>query len=67
MEFESLYSVMQCQDVISTMEIPQDWRIHANCHYANSDRESERIIFLRASAAERYDYILKLMKEKGMA
>nr|XP_027063947.1 uncharacterized protein LOC113690309 [Coffea arabica]XP_027063948.1 uncharacterized protein LOC113690309 [Coffea arabica]XP_027063949.1 uncharacterized protein LOC113690309 [Coffea arabica]XP_027063950.1 uncharacterized protein LOC113690309 [Coffea arabica]XP_027063951.1 uncharacterized protein LOC113690309 [Coffea arabica]XP_027063952.1 uncharacterized protein LOC113690309 [Coffea arabica]XP_027063953.1 uncharacterized protein LOC113690309 [Coffea arabica]XP_027063954.1 uncharacterized p len=67
MEFEFLYSVIQCQDVIDTMEIPDNWRIHANCHYANSDREEERVILLRASAADRYGYILKLMQEKGLA
>ena len=67
MEFESLYSVIQCQDVINTMDIPPEWRIHANCHYANYEKEGERVIFLRASATDQYGYILKLMKEKGLA
>ncbi|XP_071902510.1 uncharacterized protein [Coffea arabica] len=66
-EFDSVYGIMQCQDVITSMEIPDAWRLEANCHYAKYENEGEKIIFLRASAADRYGYILKLMKEKGLA
>ena len=67
MEFESLYNVIQCQDMINTTEIPSEWRIHANYHYANNEKKCERVIFLRASATNRYGYIVKLMQEKGLA
>ncbi|XP_071916418.1 uncharacterized protein [Coffea arabica] len=66
-EFDSLYGIMQCQDVITSMDIPDEWRLEACDHYAKYENEGARIIFLRASAADRYGYILKLMKLKGLA
>lgn len=67
MEFESLYSIIQCQDAIKQMEIPDLWRIHANCHYANQNREDERVMFLRSINSDRFGYILKIMQDKGLA
>ncbi|XP_071904586.1 uncharacterized protein [Coffea arabica] len=61
MEFESLYIVIQYQEAITRMEILDLWRIHANCHYANSDREGERVVFLRSSDSNPFGYIFKLV------
>ncbi|XP_071906720.1 uncharacterized protein [Coffea arabica] len=67
MEFESLYIVIQCQEATTRMEILDLWRIHANYHYVNSDREGERVVFLRSSDSNRFGYVFKLVQEKGLA
>lgn len=53
------------QNIIKEMIILAEWRIHANCYYANN--EVERIVFIRSSPTERLDYILKIMQDKGLA
>lgn len=64
-ESDSVHSVATSQDIIKEMNIPDQWKIHATLHYANNSEE--RIVFIRASPSERFEYVLKIMQDKSLA
>ncbi|XP_071908817.1 uncharacterized protein [Coffea arabica] len=64
---DETYKVENCQDIVSAMDIPVDWKVEIDSYLAEDENLGQRIIFMRYDAAGRYAYVARHMRKKGEA
>lgn len=61
------FSVEVAQDIVNGMALPDEWKLEACFFFAERGNEGQRVIFIRFDDAQRYAYITRLMRQKGIA
>ena len=64
---DEMYKVENCQNIVSAMDIPVDWKVEIDSYLTEDTNLGQRIIFMRYDAAGRYAYVARHMRKKGEA